>query len=659
MNSNLNKFEFDFGIGSNNRSSKPLNEQKNKSTSNSNSYSSSTTPFSTARSTPAWQPGKPSWTHQPAPSQPGLTRTEFGGGASMVGDIKGKSWNSAAPSATPVASSIGIANKNPNLFGDLVSSAIGQNKSSSNAPLKSSAPSKSSFSMGSVANSLPKTSGASGYGNVGSSTTKNVGNASGYGNVNVSSNSGINGGNASWGFNQSSVSGTSGNASVNKGTGFGGGVGVGMNSNKDPFGSLNFSSKPMRSSVGGGGGGSSGIGSVGKSTAMPTQDFDFGDFEIASSKPNPSVFSSGSDNPLGSNAGGQEASGGNDWEFDSGFGGHGDESTTELDGLPPPPAGVSASAAKSKGLDNYKQGQYADAIKWLSWADVLLEKAGDGAGTMEVLSCRASCYKEVGEYKKAVADCTKTLLQFSSGCCRGIDCIAAAGRDTSTRGARRKPSGVVGQGHQHPCGVEEPTRVWDKDRTAQAKLTGGSLGTWPEGGKSTELGESEESWRHHWKMKGLSVSEFLRGQAWSALCRTEEAGHFGLWSVDQRASSMLGVKPLRGDIQGNFTCGGTAFHHSLEEVIRDGGVEPLFDNESCFSAPVVMAEEERGKKERRAEVLVQDGKNVAVLVQRALLYESMEKYRLGADDLRTVMKLDPGNRVARSTIHRLNKMAEC
>ncbi|KAL7233762.1 hypothetical protein ACSBR1_017383 [Camellia fascicularis] len=37
---------------------------------------------------------------------------------------------------------------------------------------------------------------------------------------------------------------------------------------------------------------------------------------------------------------------------------------------------------------------------------ILLEKTGDGAASMEVLSSRASCYK-VGEYKKAVADCTK------------------------------------------------------------------------------------------------------------------------------------------------------------------------------------------------------------------------------------------------------------
>lgn len=57
------------------------------------------------------------------------------------------------------------------------------------------------------------------------------------------------------------------------------------------------------------------------------------------------------------------------------------------------------------------------------------------------------------------------------------------------------------------------------------------------------------------------------------------------------------------------------------------------------------------------QVLDQDDANVTVLVQRALLYESMEKYKLGAEDLRAVLKVDPGNRVARSTIHRLTKMA--
>ncbi|KAL7262442.1 hypothetical protein ACSBR1_000755 [Camellia fascicularis] len=53
-------------------------------------------------------------------------------------------------------------------------------------------------------------------------------------------------------------------------------------------------------------------------------------------------------------------------------------------------------------MDNYKQRKYADAIKWLSWAVILLEKAGDGAASMEVLSSRTSCYKEVGKYKKVL-----------------------------------------------------------------------------------------------------------------------------------------------------------------------------------------------------------------------------------------------------------------
>lgn len=152
-----------------------------------------------------------------------------------------------------------------------------------------------------------------------------------------------------------------------------------------------------------------------------------------------------------------------DVEADFGGGDNGG-ATTELDGLPPPPSGLTVAAAKSKGMDSYKGGQYADAIKWLSWAVVLIEKSGKDTDIVEVLSSRASSYKEVGEYKKAIADCSK--------------------------------------------------------------------------------------------------------------------------------------------------------------------------------------------------VLDQDKENVSVLVQRALLYESTEKYRLGAEDLRLVLKIDPANRLARSTIHRLNKMAD-
>lgn len=501
MNSNygktgtsFNNLDFDLGVGSNR--SRSLNEQKSKSNPLSYTYTSSSSQSKPIATTPSWQPGKPSWTHQPAPSHTGATRTELGGPTSMVGDIFGKSWNSAAPASSGSGAAIGIVNKSPNLFGDLLSSALGQNKTSSNAPLKSAPPVKSSFSTG-MADSLPKTntssvkSGGAARGSSqspGNFFTASAGNSAGYGNSGMNKSSSLN--------SNLKV----GAPSMRSMGGIGGGVGVGMSSNKDPFGSLvDFGSKPM---------GVEGLNSAAKTKSTAAEDFAFGNFQNAS-KPNSyaSAFSSANSNPMASNsasvpkmdnftsqnqipaqptsadsfdmffslssaAGGtstvtsdaQEFSGGDDWGFDSQFGEHDGGSTTELEGLPPPPAGVSASTAKAKGLDNYRHGQYADAIKWLSWAEVLLEKVGDTSGVMEVFTCRASCYKEVGEYKKAVADCTK--------------------------------------------------------------------------------------------------------------------------------------------------------------------------------------------------VLEHDGKNVAVLVQRALLYESMEKYRLGAEDLRTVMKLDPGNRVARSTIHRLNKMAD-
>lgn len=99
-----------------------------------------------------------------------------------------------------------------------------------------------------------------------------------------------------------------------------------------------------------------------------------------------------------------------DWGLETDFAGGDSGTTTELEGLPPPPAGVTVSIAKDKGTENYKQGQYADAIKWFSWAMVLLEKCvNDSNSSVEVLTCRASCYKEVGEYKKAIDDCSKVL----------------------------------------------------------------------------------------------------------------------------------------------------------------------------------------------------------------------------------------------------------
>ncbi|KAK2989312.1 hypothetical protein RJ640_014771 [Escallonia rubra] len=467
-----NTFDFDLGLNSNNSKSS-LNDQKNKAPS-----------YSYSNTTPSWQPNKPSWTHQPAPIQ--STRPgSLSGPSSMVGDISGKSWSSVPPS-NAASGNIGIVNKNPNLFSDLV--GLGKNKGSTNVPLKNSAPASnnSAYSMGSMSNSLPKMSNsANSYGGYGS------------------------------GYNN----GSNANVGVNKGANLGGpslksaggsGMGGGMNSKKDPFGSLvDFGTKPAgdmntgtksdnKAGVGNDPFGdfqnasksstppfSSGVFGGGSSNTMGSSTGSYSkmdDFGIPSAQKQPSVQSTGDDAydvlfstssaPTGGAAmgsddlGSQQFSGGaDDWGVGSEFGGADDTAgTTELEGLPPPPSGVTPMSAKNKGMDNYKQGQYPDAIKWLSWAVILLQKGGDNVGTMEVLSSRASCYKEVGEYKKAVADCTK--------------------------------------------------------------------------------------------------------------------------------------------------------------------------------------------------VLEHDSKNVAVLVQRALLYESMEKYKLGAEDLRTVMKLDPGNRVARSTIHRLLKMAD-
>ncbi|XP_010465698.1 PREDICTED: P17/29C-like protein DDB_G0287399 [Camelina sativa] len=470
MNSNFgkrssgsnNSFDFDLGLGSS--QGKPLNGQKSQTS----SYSSSN-----SQPRPAWQPGKPSWTHQPAPKQTTI-RSEIGSGpTSMVGDIHGKTWSSASGSGSGSGSGIGIVNKDPSLFGDLVGSAIGQGKSNRNVPLKNAPPvsNKSAYSMGNLADSLPK-SGTSMRpgGGMGYNSSNPSGFSGGYGGVKTTPNLG-------GGPSMKNMSG--GNMS-----------GSGVPLNNDPFGSL----------VGFGSKSSAKVNNNAQSDAFKkpnpngsgfagstTQNNDFGDFQNAAKS---NTFSSGGftssfnassgpqsssvndDDPLGmftssnSSAAAAATPQSEDWGFESFDGGadSGGGSTTELDGLPPPPPGVSATSAKSKGIDNQRQGQYADAIKWLSWAVILMDKAGDEAGSAEVLSTRASCYKEVGEYKKAVADCTK--------------------------------------------------------------------------------------------------------------------------------------------------------------------------------------------------VIDHDKKNVTILVQRALLYESMEKYKLGAEDLRMVLKIDPGNRIARSTVHRLAKMAE-
>ncbi|CAL1397292.1 unnamed protein product [Linum trigynum] len=520
----MNSFNFDLGLGSNR--SKPLNEQRNQSSSGYSSYSYSSTTGSQPR--PAFQPGKPSWTHQPAAAASQPARAGLEGPNSMVGDIFGKTWGSTGSAAKSSGIGIGIAEKNPNLFGDLVSSALGQgNKSGSNAPLKNvtPAPSNSAYSMGNMADSLPKVSGNSVQSGAGWGYNRNVSTASA-GNVGVNGNKSTNLGGSSM---KGMAAGGGGVMGVNKDpfvslvdfskpSQSGGGLNSAPQGNskpssnvndpfgdlqnaskpnstpapssgfgaKDPFGEFQNASKPSSTpapSVGFGAKDSFGgfqNASKPSSTSVPSSGFDFGmpsnDFgaqkqtqssvPAASSDPLGMFFNSsaGSAAPASSAGAGQQFSELDDWGADSGFDGADGPTTTELEGLPPPPAGVSASAAKNKGVDHQKQGQYADAIKWLSWAVVLLEKSKDKALSAEVLSTRASCYKEVGEYKKAVADCSKVL-------------------------------------------------------------------------------EGDET-------------------------------------------------------------------------------------------------------------------NVTVLVQRALLYESMEKYRLGAEDLRAVLKIDPLNRIARSTVHRLSKMAD-
>ncbi|XP_027920202.1 trophinin [Vigna unguiculata] len=471
----LNNFNFDFDLGIGSNRPKSLNDQKNPKP----SYSTTTTTTSSySYQYSSAQPNKqPSWTHQPAPTQ---TTALPGGPPSMVGDIFGKSWGTTQPSAA--SKNIGVVDKNPNLFGDLVSSALGQGSKSTgtNVPLKNATPTpnKTSFSMGNMANSLPKTgatpqssaswaSSSGGFSvnanktpNLGGTSMRNTGSGIGTSSNNKDPFSSLSG----FGSKQSATlnSAAKGPKVASRDDGFGDFQNA-SKSSSDGFGDFQNASKPSSAAF--------------SSAASPGIDFNFAG--SAAPTQNPVQRSGGGDDPLnmfftaasspavGGAASASDGFGGqDDWGLDSEFGGGGHDvggTTTELEGLPPPPAGVSGSTAKGKGMDNYKQGQFADAIKWLSWAIVLLEKAGDATAVAEVLSCRSSCYKEVGEYKKAVADCTKIL-------------------------------------------------------------------------------ENDET-------------------------------------------------------------------------------------------------------------------NVAVLVQRALLYESMEKYKLGSEDLRTVLKIDPSNRIARSTVHRLAQMA--
>lgn len=444
MNSNFGKnFEFDLGLGSS--PSKSLNDQKNKSPSYS-SYASSGPSYSSTQTRPAWQqPSRSSWTHQAAPNQ-AARPTLSNAPSSMVGDIFGKSWGSTPNSGSTAG--IGIAEKNPNLFGDLVSSALGSGKSNTNSPLKNATPAsasassaaalnRNSFSMGNMTDSLPRAT---------SNPSKSTGNwsfenLSSYnsGHTNQSNTTNIKAPNLG-GRSMSSTTG-SGKTSSSKDP-FGSLVDFGskssgklnstsssqkINSSEDSFGDFQNASNPSTRTFPSSGSSGSGVGFNGSSFNSGLNMGDFGmppmDFgskvqetvQTTASDPLDVLFSS-SKAPVGGAAMASGATGvpqsmdADDWGMDSEFGGGGHDvggSTTEIEGLPPPPAGVTSSLANNKGVDFYKQGQYADAIKWLSWAVILFEKAGDSAAIVEVLSTRASCYKEVGEYKKAVVDCTK------------------------------------------------------------------------------------------------------------------------------------------------------------------------------------------------------------------------------------------------------------
>ncbi|BBM97331.1 hypothetical protein Mp_1g04890 [Marchantia polymorpha subsp. ruderalis] len=117
------------------------------------------------------------------------------------------------------------------------------------------------------------------------------------------------------------------------------------------------------------------------------------------SKSPPSAPAAAADDSWGMFGGGSTAA--------SRGGGGSEPSTTELEGLPPPPGGVTAESACEKGSDFYKNGQFPDAIKWLTWSMELA--AGDKGLSVKVLTCRGSCFKEIGEMKKAVEDCSKAI----------------------------------------------------------------------------------------------------------------------------------------------------------------------------------------------------------------------------------------------------------
>jgi hypothetical protein len=81
---------------------------------------------------------------------------------------------------------------------------------------------------------------------------------------------------------------------------------------------------------------------------------------------------------------------------------------TELKALGPTPRGITAIDASQKGNECYKQGLYPNAIMWLSWAEELIQKNQKyNKLLIEIIIRKISCFKEIGEYNKAIMECTK------------------------------------------------------------------------------------------------------------------------------------------------------------------------------------------------------------------------------------------------------------
>ncbi|XP_004980338.1 protein VASP homolog, partial [Setaria italica] len=140
----FDSYQFDFGVNASRSSgSRPLRDQHPGAAAN-----TSTRPATGASWTHQPASTKPAWTHQPSPAAASAAAGPGSGPTSMVGDIFGRSWSSAAPS-----SGLGIPQaNNPALFSDLLGSALGGSGSSrtqSNAPLRSSAAPQASRPIGS------------------------------------------------------------------------------------------------------------------------------------------------------------------------------------------------------------------------------------------------------------------------------------------------------------------------------------------------------------------------------------------------------------------------------------------------------------------------------------------------------------------------------